>query len=165
MLFEGFILQTFTFLSDIIDHDLSLFIKTSISFRDCRQDHKYPLKGCFVCESFKHWQVSKTCIIWIVHAELSQLLLNKSSPVCISRPVIKPNSAQFSQKQKEESQESGSYVWRVSVSHKNNHPTCTGKEKKASIWDFFILFIDIERKSPSFVLYASRTVSHHICLL
>ena len=109
--------------------------------RDCRQDHKYLLKGCFVCERFKYWQVSKTCIIWIVHGKLSQLLLRKS-PGRLWRPLIKPTlvfKEIFSQiqhnfhEQKEKSQESGSCVWRVSVSHKNNHPTCTGWEKKASI--------------------------------
>ena len=66
--------------------------------RDCRQDHKYLLKGCFVCERFKYWQVSKTCIIWIVHGKLSQLLLRKSSPGRLSRPLIKPTLSNFSKR-------------------------------------------------------------------
>ena len=102
MLFEGFILQTFTFLSNIIDFNQVSFHKNVHQFsgggRDCRQDHKQTLKGCFVSESFKHWQVFKTCIIWIVHGKLLQLLLTKSLPGRLSRSLIKPTLSNFSKR-------------------------------------------------------------------
>ena len=145
--------------------------------RDCRQDHKHLLKGCFVCERFKYWQVSKTCIIWIVHGKLSQLLLRKSSPGRFSRPLIKPTlvinpfskrsfrkfSTIFTSKRKRFKKVvpvSGLSPWAT----KTTILRVLAERKRPQFGVSFFLYWHRE-KVPSFVLYASRTVSHHICLV